>query len=236
MTGIKLYAEDGAGHDWYRFVLSYPPHLVRDYLNRFGADDSSCVLDPFCGTGTTIVESKKIGVNSIGIEAHPFSYFASRVKVDWTPDPDCLITHANVIAEYATKVLKATGIEDDYHSLLFTQTTHQNSNLKTIEPERLKLLLANSISPLPLHKTLVLIDAIEVNRDERYYQHERLALAKALVYSISNLHFGPEVGIGRAKVDAKVISAWLDGVIAIANDLRELKEFRQGAAKIHKGG
>jgi len=28
----KLRAEDSSVHDWYRFVLSYPPHLVRDYL------------------------------------------------------------------------------------------------------------------------------------------------------------------------------------------------------------
>ncbi len=32
----KLYAEARAVHDWYRFVLSFPPHLVRDYLTRFG--------------------------------------------------------------------------------------------------------------------------------------------------------------------------------------------------------
>lgn len=32
----KLYPEDRAIHEWYRFVLSFPPHLVRDYLQRFG--------------------------------------------------------------------------------------------------------------------------------------------------------------------------------------------------------
>lgn len=25
----KLYPEDRAVHEWYRFVLSFPPHLVR---------------------------------------------------------------------------------------------------------------------------------------------------------------------------------------------------------------
>jgi len=32
----KLKDADRAFHDWYRFVLSYPPHLVRDYSSRFG--------------------------------------------------------------------------------------------------------------------------------------------------------------------------------------------------------
>jgi hypothetical protein len=28
----KLSPKDRAVHDWYRFVLSFPPHLVRHYL------------------------------------------------------------------------------------------------------------------------------------------------------------------------------------------------------------
>ena len=32
----KVQNEDAAAHRWYRFVLSFPPHLVRDYLNDFG--------------------------------------------------------------------------------------------------------------------------------------------------------------------------------------------------------
>lgn len=31
----KLRLEDRAVHEWYRFVLSFPPHLVRQYLERF---------------------------------------------------------------------------------------------------------------------------------------------------------------------------------------------------------
>jgi hypothetical protein len=45
----KLRLQDRAVHDWYRFVLSFPPHLVRDYLQRFGVDARQRVLDPFGG-------------------------------------------------------------------------------------------------------------------------------------------------------------------------------------------
>ena len=48
----KLQLEDRVAHDWYRFVLSFPPHLVRQYLDRFAIDREMLVLDPFCGTGT----------------------------------------------------------------------------------------------------------------------------------------------------------------------------------------
>src|SRR5688572_4755071 len=83
----KLRLEDRAAHDWYRFVLSFPAHLVRTYIDRFGLDAKHTVLDPFCGTGTTLVECKKLGIPSCGIEPNPMAAFASGTKVDWEIDP-----------------------------------------------------------------------------------------------------------------------------------------------------
>ena len=34
----KLKLGDRAAHQWYRFVLSFPPHLVREYVAKFGLD------------------------------------------------------------------------------------------------------------------------------------------------------------------------------------------------------
>ena len=62
----RLYPEDRSVNDWYRFVLSYPPHLVKDYIARFELNSKSSVLDPFCGTGTTLVACKKQGINIFG--------------------------------------------------------------------------------------------------------------------------------------------------------------------------
>src|SRR5215472_12449295 len=96
-----LLSQDRAVHEWYRFVLSFPPHLVRDYLTRFGVHTHHCVLDPFCGTGTVLVECQKQGIPAVGLEASPMAHLASQVKVDWTPDPDGLVAHAAQIAEAA---------------------------------------------------------------------------------------------------------------------------------------
>jgi hypothetical protein len=64
----RLRADDRAAHDWYRFVLSFPAHLVRDYVERFGlaetARNGATVLDPFCGTETT--SSASASLVSIG--------------------------------------------------------------------------------------------------------------------------------------------------------------------------
>ena len=140
------------------------------------------------------------------------------------PDPDGLIRHASAVAEAALGELAAARIADDTLPLFHEIENDKQTELRTLSPDCTKLLLTNSISPRPLHKTLVLLDHIERQRDERFYRHERLALAKALVFSISNLEFGPEVGVGSVKDDAAVVGPWLDGVYAMAGDLRALHE------------
>ena len=108
----KLKDDDSSAHRWYRFVLSFPPHLVRDYLEDFGIKSGEVVLDPFCGTGTTIVECQKMGISSIGIEALPMAHFASQVKTNWSPTPGGLLGHAKKIADKALTKLEADGVQD----------------------------------------------------------------------------------------------------------------------------
>ena len=110
----------------------------------------------------------------------------------------------------------------------------QMAKLRALPDEVADLLLTNSISPIPLHKTLVLLEALAENHDDRFSNHERLALATALVNEISNLHFGPEVGVGPAKSDAPVVSLWLDGVRAMAQDLENLPKTKTAKAVVYQ--
>ena len=144
-------------HDWYRFILSYPPHLVRQYVEQFGLKAGANVLDPFCGTGTTVVECQKLGLHGIGIEAHPMAHFASTTKIDWSPDPDQLERAAARIAERVLDSLEGDGIIDDPQPNLLLETPPRGA-LRNLPADAAKLLLKDSISPLPLHKTLVLLE------------------------------------------------------------------------------
>jgi len=223
-TNNKVRAEDRAAHEWYRFVLSFPPHLVRDCVARFGLTTKQRVLDPFCGTGTTLVECKKLGLASIGIEANPMACFASEVKTEWGIDPDGLLQHASGIADLVRKRLDAQGIGDDEDLPLFGSNGRPQVELRTLSPEASKLLLSNCINPLPLHKTLTLLEAIQQREDNRFAGHERLALAKAVISEVSNLHFGPEVGVRVRRDNPPVVQAWMKCVRAMAEDLRHLGE------------
>ena len=206
----KLRAEDRAVHEWYRFVLSFPPHLVRDYAVRLGVGASDTVLDPFCGTGTTLVECKKLGVRSVGVESNPMAHFASAVKTDWSVDPDALSRFADAAASAARERLAREGRGEP---------ADVSSPPRALSPEQSKLLLKNSISPLPLRKTLTLLDAIDRAGTDRERRCGRLALANALVRRFSNLKFGPEVGIGKIRRDAPVLDCWLEEMRAIARDV-----------------
>src|SRR6266571_3261646 len=231
----KLRAEDHSVHDWYRFVLSFPPHLVRSYLERFGITESAIVLDPFCGTGTTLVECKKLGIPSVGIEANPMPCFATRVKVNWEADPDALLKHAKGIAATACKMLALEGLEEYQNMPLFRAGKPEINprGLRRLPYEAESLLLTNSISPVPLHRVLVLLESIQESRHDLLTQYERLALAKALVFEISNLEFGPEVGVGPAKSDAPAVTFWLDALQGITDDLRTVRNRNLEPATVH---
>jgi len=226
----KIRADDRPVHEWYRFVLSYPPHLVRDYLDYFGTTYKDLVLDPFCGTGTTLVECKKSGIPSVGIEANPMAHLACTVKTDWVPDPASLYQSAQQIADEALSLLQIDGIEDEP----MPNNLSCVAKCRDLSAELTKLILTDSISPLPLHKTLVLRDCIE-RLPCRQKKHLQLALAKAIVFSISNLHFGPEVGVGKKQSDCAVISAWLHEVRRIVDDLQMVEKSAAVPTIVHNG-
>lgn len=214
----QIRPEDRPVHSWYRFVLSFPPHLVQEYVSRFRLGPHHQLLDPFCGTGTTVVEAKKLGIPSLGIEANPMAWFASSVKTDWSPDPSGLVDTAQQISSAAAALMAET----------------RESHWRTLSADHQRLVLNNSISPLPLHKTLVLLDQIRHCAPPAHTRHLRLAVAKAVVSSISNLRFGPEVGVGKAREDAPVVEAWLTEVRAMAQDLTSVQPNRRVPAAIHQ--
>lgn len=207
----RLYKEDTSVHDWYRFVLAYPPHLVRDYVKQFNLNSTHQILDPFSGTGTTLVEAKKLGIPSIGIEANPVAHMAASTKVNWNIDSSELVELAEIIAKKAEEKLISYG---DNH-LFFSE-------------DQEKVVIKNSISPIPLHKVLVLLESIKENSNPKFDEIFNTAIAKQSVFGFSNLRFGPEIGVSRKKkLDADVVYLWLTQVKEIASDI-ELHKDRMG--------
>jgi len=97
------------------------------------------------------------------------AHFASRVKVDWSPSPKELLAHAKRVAEAVSASLEADGL---FESLELFLAPSNGRGLLSLDESRLKLLLTNSISPVPLHKALVLIDRLNRGQNSRFFDHE----------------------------------------------------------------
>ena len=210
----SINPEDRNFHDWYRFVLSYPPHLVRDYISNFELGEESVVLDPFCGTGTTLVEAKLNHIKAIGVEANPFPCFASTVKTNWNVNPDNLEEIAKHIAEDTYSKLTSQGINDR------ANTCEHGVKLITLDENANRTLIKKSISPLPLHKSLVLLERINQYEETPFHKYFILALGNALVSKIGNLRFGPEVGVGKIKKDVPVVALWIQEIKKMVGDVK----------------
>ncbi|MEM6253906.1 MAG: DNA methyltransferase [Cyanobacteria bacterium P01_D01_bin.156] len=216
----QLSDQDRAVHHWYRFVLSFPPHLVRHYLQQFSATNQTVVLDPFAGTATTLVEAQKLGIPAQGIEANPMAHFASSVKLDWSVSPKVLRASAQRIA---------TAVQDELALL--------PDLAPTLPKDAADLLLKNAISPRPLQKVLTLLGYIDRDSSSASTVHcHRLALANAAILA-SNLRFAPEVGVSRKhKADAPVVELWLERVETMAQDLELLAEQSlRSTGQVHLG-
>lgn len=209
----RVKHEDKSFHDWYTFVLSFPPHLVKDYLNKFGVQENDVVLDPFAGTGTTLIESKLCGFGSIGIEANPIVKYITQTKLNWTIDTDNLIKTAREISSDVNLIFKGQGIDD-----INLHTKNETLGMLDLPTESKSILLTNSISPLPLHKALTLLNKINGVGNEGK-DHLLLAFLKTVIRDLSNVRFGPEIGLGKIREDASLLQPWLKNVNIIKDDL-----------------
>jgi hypothetical protein len=70
-------------HRWFRLTPSFGPALVRKMLGDMETGDGHTVLDPFCGAGTTVIESKMQGIRSIGFEINPLLHFVCETSTRW---------------------------------------------------------------------------------------------------------------------------------------------------------
>lgn len=218
----KLAFEDRPVHAWYRFVLSFPPHLVRDYLDKFAVRTGDTILDPFCGTGTTIAECKKLSVSAIGFEANPMAALASRVKTNWNVSGLELERVAHSVAERAQDEIEQTVSQCSSFDVAEQLNLY---GMRTLDVSAHKLLLAESISPKPLHRALVLGRWIATAPPE-FVEALQLALAWTLVVHAGNIRFGPEVGITKPKDDCDVVPLWFGQCQRMGDDLRAYEDLR----------
>jgi DNA modification methylase len=226
----KQFLKDDVIHSWYRFVLSYPDHLVTDMCERFGIGEGDIVLDPFCGTGTTLVECKKLGIDSIGIEANPACVFASRIKTTWDVDVTLLRSVSKKIIERVAPICEALKFSSQPLFASACNADYIKKELLEKSPEGQYFISSGMlergwISEIPFYRSIAFLDEIKrFDVEDKIKEVLKFALVAILVESVGNIRFGPEVYISGRKSDVDVSALFRDKLFRIAADLKAVQE------------
>jgi DNA modification methylase len=106
-------ARTGDGpHAIHPYPAKFIPQIPRTLIELFHPKDDSPVLDPFCGSGTTLVEACSAGIPSIGIDINPLATLVSKVKT--TPVSVPLGQLAKKVSLAARNRVLAGGCEIPY--------------------------------------------------------------------------------------------------------------------------
>ncbi|MDR0643375.1 MAG: hypothetical protein LBG05_00475 [Treponema sp.] len=66
-------------HGFHPYPAKYTPQLVNKYFKLF-CESGWTILDPFCGSGTAVVEGALNGMNTVGIDLNPIASLISKAK------------------------------------------------------------------------------------------------------------------------------------------------------------
>jgi hypothetical protein len=67
-------------HRLHPYLGKFIPQLVEIFLRKYFVKGQT-VLDPFCGSGTTLVQANELGINAIGYDISAFNVLLSRAKI-----------------------------------------------------------------------------------------------------------------------------------------------------------
>ncbi|HJL04154.1 MAG TPA: DNA methyltransferase [Polyangiaceae bacterium LLY-WYZ-15_(1-7)] len=71
---------DTLTHGFHSYPARMHPAIARELLADF---DGAPVLDPFCGSGTVLVEARRAGRRAYGVDLNPVGLRVAEVKVSW---------------------------------------------------------------------------------------------------------------------------------------------------------
>lgn len=83
--GLSVFDQnlDLPRHRWYEFKEGFSENLICQAVDEVSSGLSKKelrLLDPFLGSGTSLVSSGRLGLNATGIEVNPFLAFAAKAK------------------------------------------------------------------------------------------------------------------------------------------------------------
>lgn len=80
-SGPKRQATRYSAHGIHEYKGKFNPQIVRAILNVLSIPTGSRVLDPFCGSGTSLLECVHLGMNAVGTDINPLAVYIANAKL-----------------------------------------------------------------------------------------------------------------------------------------------------------
>ena len=87
-------------HRWFRYSAGFSAEWAEKLIQERAP---SCVLDPFAGSGTTLLAAEAAGVLAFGYESHPFVARIARAKTHWNQPEGKLIEAKSELLRVASQ-------------------------------------------------------------------------------------------------------------------------------------
>src|SRR5262245_11279186 len=88
-----------SAHGLHEYRGKFNPQVVRAIGNLLGLEPGDRVLDPFCGSGTTLLEAAHIGWNAVGVDLNPLGVLIANAKLAaFNASPATLSREADALA------------------------------------------------------------------------------------------------------------------------------------------
>ena len=84
---------------WFTYPAGFSFKAVEYSINSEHLTPGNTIYDPFMGTGTTNLAAKTLGINSYGVEAHPFVYPIACCKMNWDIDHQVVRDHLRIVSQ-----------------------------------------------------------------------------------------------------------------------------------------
>lgn len=105
IPSIRRQSTRYSAHGLHEYRGKFNPQVVRAIGNLFGLEQGATVLDPFCGSGTTLLEAAHIGWNSVGIDMNPLGVLIANAKLAaFNASPSILARECDALAQRLTPV------------------------------------------------------------------------------------------------------------------------------------